>query len=196
MRRFDRAFQTVWVAESILLGVGCGGAQDTSLFGSGRDAGGSDASSQDSSLQDATPPKDVQAPQDVQPPPDSGPGKTQVHCGANLSCTVPDEECCRQGAFQYNYACETPGSCIGLSIPCDRAQNCASLGFPGAVCCGHYSQQGRYVLVDQVQCTAAGQCTQQQSSTILCDPQDPNACPNPLTCQQSQVSIQGYFICR
>lgn len=194
MRWSSYAFWEAGLAEGALLCVGCGGADDTSLFGAGSDGGGTQW--QDSTPGDVAPPKDVQPAEDVQPPPDSGPGKTPIHCGMGPSGTAPDEECCRQGAFQYTYACEVPGNCIGLSIPCDRAQNCASLGLPGTVCCGHYSAQSQQVYVDQVECKAAGQCTQQQSSVILCDPQDPNACPNPLTCQQSQVSMQGYFICR
>jgi hypothetical protein len=179
--------------------AGCSGAEDTSLIGGGggKDGGSADTGSQgDSSVMDVQPPKDVQV-QDVQPPPDSGPpGKTSLYCGGNVTCTAPTEECCRQGFFQYTYACEMPGQCVGMSIPCDRAQNCASLGMPGTVCCGHYSQQGMQTLVDAVSCKPAGQCTMQQQSVVLCDPNDPNACTGGLKCQLSQVSIPGYYICR
>jgi len=179
--------------------VGCSGAEDTNLIGSG---GGSDSGSpvdggvpSDSSITDTNPPKDVQ-PADVQPPDSGPPPKTPIYCGQSLTCSAPDQECCRQGFFQYTYACEMPGQCVGMAIPCDRAQNCASLGMPGTVCCGHYSQQGMQTLVDSVECKPAGQCTQMQSSVIMCDPSDPNACPANTKCQLSQVSIPGYYICR
>jgi hypothetical protein len=181
--------------------LACSGADQSNLIGPGgpgMDASsGSDATmNKDTGVSDTGQPvKDSDMP-DVTMVKDAGPTKTQVSCGGNMNCSVPDQQCCRTGNLNYSYSCQSSGdSCAGLVIPCDKAANCASLGQPNTVCCGHYVPYGQSTLVDMVSCKPIGQCTMQQSSIILCDPKDPNSCAVG-TCTLSMFTIPTYYFCK
>lgn len=180
----------------------CGGAGDTSLIGDGNNAG-SDASVQDVTAQQDSQAKDTGTTKDVVDDvpiitmPDAGPPKSQVSCGNAGPCTVPDQKCCRTGNFNFQYNCQSAkDGCQGLAIPCDKAQNCESLGHPNEVCCGHYQAQGQQTFVDQIQCRPENQCTQMNQSIILCDPNAMSPCPNFMQCTQSQFTIPTYYFCK
>lgn len=182
----------------IFLGVvGCSGAEDSNIFADApKDAGSNnpDATVQDASSKDAA--GDRMDMKDVRP--DMGPMKSYVSCGMNM-CGVPEQLCCRGGQFMpYSYTCQSPGDpCVGLQIPCDKAANCDALGFPGQVCCAHYIPfGGNGTIADSVSCKPSNQCTQMQSSIILCDPKDQNPCPNGGQCVLSQGTIPGYYFCK
>jgi hypothetical protein len=189
----------------LVLLCGCGGAEGSNLLGDG----GSTSTSDATSSADVAVAHDTGTGDDAQTGMDSGemkdadikdtgPKGTPLYCGQS-TCTVPDQECCRTGMLNaYSYTCQMPSApCTnGLEIPCDKAANCASLGFPNMVCCGHYVPFGQNgSLVDKVSCQQASSCTQQQQSIILCDPKDLNACPIGM-CVQSMVTIQNYYFCR
>lgn len=179
----------------------CGGTDANPLFG------GSDGSVQDTGnamdaiaaieggVKDAEP---VDARKDVvDPPKDSGPPTSSLACG-NSSCTVPPEACCRTGVLnQYSYQCtNTPQTCTGLAIVCDKRQNCDTMGKPGSVCCGHYMFNGQSAIVNQVDCTQPANCTQQNNAIVLCDPNDSSQCLQGQTCVLSQTTIPGYYFCK
>jgi hypothetical protein len=169
----------------------CGGAEDTPLL----TGGGPDASVQDAATKDTGARADVTS--DAPGVRDSGPMKSMVSCGMT-SCTVPDQLCCRTGLFNaYMYTCQGQSdSCSGLKIPCDKAANCDSLGFPGQVCCAHITPQGVDSIADSVSCRPAGQCNLMNSSIILCDPKAPNSCPAGMMCTLSTGTIPGYYFCK
>jgi hypothetical protein len=189
-----------WRGIGVCLVLGCSGAQNTGLQGPGSDASSnedtgiaSDTGAADTSKPDGK--SDMDAGMDVvQPPIDSGPATSTIHCG-NSSCTSPNETCCRQ---QNNFNCTGQNGCGGgLSILCEKRQNCESLGLPGTVCCGHYSlNQLNQAIVDKIACTAPANCTQQLSSVVLCDPNDPSQCLQGQTCTLSTISIPGYYFCK
>jgi hypothetical protein len=191
-----------WALVCVACSVSCSGANVNPLQGSGSDGsvedtgnGGSDTGVVDSSGMDVMAldaGKDV-----VEPPKDSGPPKSSIGCG-NSKCTSPDETCCRTGTFQqYVYQCTMPNGCNGgLSIVCDKRQNCESMGMPGTVCCGHYMFNGQSAVVNQVDCTQPSNCTQNNNAVVLCDPNDPTQCLQGQTCTLSTVTIPNYYFCK
>lgn len=171
-------------------GGGDGSVQDTGTnavdTGTAADSGGTDGMT----TLDAG--KDVV----VDPPKDSGPPTSSIACG-NSKCTSPNETCCRTGLPQlYNYACTMQNGCAGMSIVCDKRQNCESMGKPGTVCCGHYMINGQTAVVNQVDCTQPQNCTQQNNAIVLCDPNDSSQCLQGQTCTLSQTTIPGYYFCK
>lgn len=199
-------------------GMACGGATDSGLFGgsgftsSGNDGGvtlsdggithedgstGFDAGA----VPDASEQKDTGVPpppKDSGPPPPVDPG---VHCGGT-ECPVPAQACCRtQVASNFTYTCLPTGQCVGLSvlsleIPCDDANDCATAGHPGQVCCATVGGGGGGGNgASEVVCRDPSECTQQNSRTPLCDKSDPNACPAGLTCRTSTQTLPGYNLC-
>jgi hypothetical protein len=41
----------------------------------------------------------------------------------------------------------------------------------------------------------ADQCSDPNSQTVMCDPNDPSTCPTGDICKQSTFTIPPYFIC-
>jgi len=185
-----------FLALSTALVCACGGATDNPFLDSGNPTDSSmsgDSSVQDGANDTMKPDADANIP-DV--PIDTGPEKSSLYCGQALMCSVPKEQCCRTGDFNYQYQCQASGSqCNGLTIPCDKAKNCESLGMPNTVCCAHYVPNGQTTTVDMVSCKPVGQCTNMNASIILCDPNNVNSCPIG-TCTQSMITIPGYWFCK
>jgi hypothetical protein len=142
---------------------------------------------------------------DTAVPPDSGAGDsgasdtgsdsmnmdTFVLCG-NMKCPTPAQGCCRtDGGNSSVNTClsQNQSQCGGLFIRCDDSTDCPQ----GDVCCAHYNG---FNIADKIECKAASTCNAQNTSTIVCDPNDPKSCPNGGMCTFSTITLPGYFICK
>lgn len=202
------------LACTLVLGVGvisaCGGAADSGLFGgTGGDVADSGSGSDGSVKHDggvnpdggANPDADTQkdgaVTHDASPTPDAAPPADTVKCEGTPGCQVGTDACCRVSNGQTSYSCVPLGSCNGggqtLEIPCDKARDCELLGAPGDVCCVTAAMTSG---ASEVTCRPASECTAALGRTNLCDPQMAGACTQGLTCQPSQSTIPGYYICR
>jgi hypothetical protein len=118
-----------------------------------------------------------------------------IQC-ASATCAVGSQVCCRSNPANPTYACVSSAGCQApgqMPIPCDDSKDCAALGQPGDVCCAETDQvTGR---ATQVSCGSAGSCQLQNGRAILCDPNDPTSCPQPLQCKASQSTLPGYYLC-
>jgi hypothetical protein len=163
----------VCVAFAVGIVAACGGASDTGLFGGS--GGTSDAGTTKDGAPDA-PGQEAAAP-------------NVVACMGTPGCKVGAQACCRKN---NSFSCTPLGSCNGmgaLEIPCDKQKDCGT----GNVCCLIADSQG---IATQIACRTAADCTAQQRSAEMCDPNAPNTCPTMLTCQPSATAIPGYSICR
>ncbi len=132
-------------------------------------------------------------------PADTGPLDPGIHCAGD-DCTPGSEVCCRQRSATDAFQCVNAAGCQAISlmpIPCDDAEDCETLGDPGAVCCGTY-QYDILAMGDrvyQVACRQRSACTSLMSRVIICDPNVPNACPVGKTCTKSIGTFVGYYLC-
>jgi hypothetical protein len=211
---FERAFLSGAVAVALTAAVACGGSQASDLFG---DPGstGSNPDAATPPLVDASIPEDTSAsivdappdPTDTSPAPDvavKDVGAPDTHvdpidpgiaCGAS-ECKPGGLVCCRIGTgMNPSFACIAPGGCqqiSAFSIPCDDADDCDTAGHPGDVCCVTANQQTG--AAQEVRCRAPKDCVQ-STQTTLCDPSEPDPCPDGGTCRESKTTIPGYWIC-
>lgn len=161
---------------------------DGSGDGAGKDAGGDGAVVD--AMRDADAAADVGPGVDATPDtggrdasPDSGPDPG-IRCGGGF-CSSPAQYCCKTGGL---YTCLLSGiACVGTSIRCDDAAECAG----NQVCCARVDGNNQLQGVD---CTGAGAC--QQNDVVLCDPGAANLCGGSMTCQATTTGIQGYSECR
>lgn len=184
--------------------LACGGASQTDLFAGSSGAvdggGGADSSvtSDGGVTLDGSTGTDGGGGRDAAPsdarPDRSEPGAV-IHC-ANATCPVGTQVCCRSNPATPTYACVSSAGCQAVNqmpIPCDDSKDCAALGQPGDVCCAETDQvTGR---ATQVSCASAGSCQLQNARAILCDPNDPASCPQPLQCKASQGTLPGFYLC-
>ena len=180
--------------------IGCGGATASNLFDPPPSAdAGPDVTVQDAA-QDVR--KDVTP--DAPPPP-----SPVIACGPPLDnpqnkCDASKKEfCCRRGDAQpFKYGCETdPTACQDFNdvpIQCSSTQTCIGVGLIGSVCCGTLVASGvGGSVITNTTCTAPASCVSGGSlgKAILCDPGQPNNCPNGGTCKLSSQTMPGDYLC-
>lgn len=88
--------------------------------------------------------------------------------------------------------CAQPGQCGQgyVQVACNGEDDCPN----NQVCCGDYAQyQNYYVEVGCVQTCAS---TNPQIAAILMCGDNPNICPSPQTCHQSQFLPTGHSYCQ
>jgi hypothetical protein len=190
----------------------CGGAEQSQLFNDSGQTPEQDATQPDTSTgPDAGPTKDTGPSQDVTPIPDVvtvdvpvGPPDSKIHCG-NTTCSAQTEVCCVTIGNPNTYACVgSVNDCNGTNdvpIACSSADNCASQGNAGYICCG--SPNGppsgnpscnNFSTASQVQCQAT--CDAQQGEfEVGCSTQLQNCSDTQQQCITSQCTLPGYTLC-
>ena len=190
----------------------CGGADATQLFD---DAGQpqTDATAQDTGggKDGGNPEKDVTTQPDVvvvdvvtvDVP--VGPPDSKIHCGST-TCSAQNEVCCASFGTTTTYKCvATLGDCSGaqdVPISCTSADNCASQGNAGYICCA--SGQGpvnqnqncqQFSVAAQVQCQATCDANSGEFQ-VGCSTQQQNCIDTAQSCITSQCTLPGLNICR
>ena len=186
--------------------VGCGGASETDLFtppaASTNDVDASVLDSGKNNPDGNLPGKDGGGPDalgapDVNQPDTFVPPTSTIQCG-NSMCDPANSVCCRTGTQPpgFKYACvANAGQCKGqgsVVLECSKAANCPNMG---DVCCASLQNGGQFNVATSTQCVPGNQCQMNNGTVVVCDPADPNACPNGGTCQQSKGTLPGYDIC-
>jgi hypothetical protein len=108
-----------------------------------------------------------------------------IHCGS-MSCAASNRTCCDP---EGSPNC-TSSFCGRLDLPCDDDSDCAAAGHPGDVCCANLNTSNTSVLLVVCQTTCNG-----GHNIILCDPNEPGACPAGKTCKTYSV-LNGYYACQ
>jgi hypothetical protein len=170
-------------------GSSSGGSGSTSSSGGPTDGG---------TIPDGAPDAKLDAPV---PPVDATIGDPGIACGQNPDCTVGAQVCCRTSTINgVTYACTAAGACAAaierMPIPCDDAQDCATLG-QGGVCCATYKFDpvAQRTSVVSVACMPSPLCTTPNSAVIMCDKGAADPCPNGGSCKPSQQTFPGFYLC-
>jgi len=124
-----------------------------------------------------------------------------VRCGAATWCP-PDTVCCTKrgesGWFTQAPPCGGPGTCgFFASFACDDPWDCGDGGQAHAYsCCASRSDNAN--AFEGSSCIAAGAtCGVGSLAALLCDPVDPEPCPDAGPCVEADGSVlpPGFFVC-
>jgi hypothetical protein len=165
----------------LLLAVGCGGADPTTLEDDGGTQGGPDVSVQD-----------VTVTNEVTMPP------VQIKCGPSMGCDAKTEVCCNHTSMSTWECVSDISQCQNFGdvpISCSSHDDCVAQGTPSYICCADLGpSNGTCNPATDVSCQATCDPSQAQDQ-VGCTSTDP--CQSTLTpvCKVSTCTLPGYSIC-
>ena len=190
----------------IIVSLGCGGAAETGLFGSGDGTFGDAGTSTDSGRDGGVTGDAGVTFRDGGNRKDSGPGfdagstfDTTIPCGTSMgidvTCNVGSQFCCAMGVGNGSppsYMCESPapGACAGgIRLPCNDTADCH-----GEICCGTFDSVVGHT---DVSCKTTCTPTATTSPVRFCDDTAPTdeCVAIGLNCHASQA-LPGYAFCK
>jgi len=189
----------------------CGGAENTQLFddagqpvndatatdtGGGKDGGNPD---KDVTVDDVVVVDVVTVDVPIKP------ADSQIHCGTS-SCSAQTQVCCATYGTTTTFKCvSSVNDCMGaqqVPISCASADNCASQGNAGFICCasgqGPFNQNPncqQFSVAAQVQCQST--CDSNNGEfEVGCNTQTQNCSDQTSTCITSKCTLPGLNICQ